>query len=438
MTASAAAKRSDRDEDVQPKLGPAVGVLVEPESDRGRDEDDPGQSQQREHAGQVGAASSDDAGLEGDDDGPGETGRGNQLEEAAPRVVAVGHPGGDQRIEAAEQVGDLEADEEPHDQVDDREHDQRLGRPDDPGGDGDTGPCGRAERRALDLRDPDRRDRQQPGRQPGTCEREDDPARERAQVELEAEHVRDPSPEDRICRCEQEDQDQRDRECEHHAANDRQDTFGDALRPIEHRPSVGPRGACGTDCGRLDRPGAHRSDRRRGPSGHRQPRQRHDRPGEEEHRAERVQCCDERIAADRHERSQHDRDCRQPRVERVGSPSGPPEEPAGDQARDHDREDVDAVGGSVEEELGEHADDRTSGKDSAGDGSVQWAVLRSGRRGQARAGGSGSGRLARPRCCVVGVGARAPHTCVARSAHSLTHLRVRSLACSRAPSSATS
>ena len=39
----------DRDEDVQPKLGPAVGVLVEPESNGGGDEDDPGQTQQAEH-----------------------------------------------------------------------------------------------------------------------------------------------------------------------------------------------------------------------------------------------------------------------------------------------------------------------------------------------------------------------------------------------------
>ena len=426
---------TDRDEDVQPKLGPAVGVLVEPEPDRGGDEDDPGQAQQREHPDQIRAAPPDDTGLEGDDDCPGEASRGDELEEATPGVVAIGQPGGDQRVEPAEQVGDLEPDEEPDDQVDDREHDQCLGGADDPGRDCGTGPCGRAERRPLDLRDPDRRDRQQSGRQPGARECEQEPPRQSPEIDLHAEQVLDASPEDRVRRGEQEDEDQGDRECQHDAANDRQHLLGDPLRSIEQRPSVGPGGTCGADDRRLERPGAERSDGRCGPPSHRQPRQRHDRPGEEDHRTDGIECRDERIAANSHECGQDEGRRRQPRVEWVGRPARSPQEPAGDQARDHDHEDVDAVGGSVEDELGEHADDQAGGKDAAGDGSVQWAVLHSGRRGQARAGGSGSGR---PGNLPRDVGARTPHPCVTQSARSLTHLRVRSIACSRAPSSATS
>ena len=102
----------DRGEDVEPELGPAVGVLVEAQPERCRDEDDRGQREEAEQRREVRPAPASDGRLQDDRDGARETGRGNEFEEAASRVVAVGHPGGDERVLAAEQVGDLEPDEE--------------------------------------------------------------------------------------------------------------------------------------------------------------------------------------------------------------------------------------------------------------------------------------------------------------------------------------
>ena len=54
--------------------------------------------------------------------------------------------------------------------------------------------------------------------------------------------------------------------------------------------------------------------------------------------------------------------------------------------------------GAVEDDLGEEPEAEAGGEQTASDGSVQWAVLRCGRRGQARVGGQGSGRLGRTSC----------------------------------------
>ena len=102
----------DRDRHVQPQLGPAVGVLVQPEAHGRRDEDGDGQGHQGEGQGQVHLRPPDDGQVQPDEDAAGQAGRGHELEVAAPRVVGVGHPDGRQRVQTAEQVADLEADEE--------------------------------------------------------------------------------------------------------------------------------------------------------------------------------------------------------------------------------------------------------------------------------------------------------------------------------------
>ena len=170
-------ERDDRGQDVQPELGPAVGILVEAQPERRRHEDDRGQREEAEQRREVRPAPPRDRRLEDDRHRARQAGRGDQLEEATSGVVAVGHPGGDERVLAAEQVRDLEPDEEPDHGIDDDQDDQRLGGAEPPGGHDDPGPRRGPERRARDLRDPDGRHREEPGREPRAGEDERGPAR---------------------------------------------------------------------------------------------------------------------------------------------------------------------------------------------------------------------------------------------------------------------
>ena len=104
--------RRDRDRDVQAQLGPAVGILVEREPQHGGREDDHRQGDQRERRDKVDRRPATDLVLEEDEDAAGEGGGRDELEVAAPGVVAVRHPGGRERVQAPEQVRELETDEQ--------------------------------------------------------------------------------------------------------------------------------------------------------------------------------------------------------------------------------------------------------------------------------------------------------------------------------------
>ena len=70
MTARRHRERRDRHQDVQPQLGPAVGILVEAQPERGGHEHDRGQPDEREERREVRPAPPRDGRLEGDDDAP--------------------------------------------------------------------------------------------------------------------------------------------------------------------------------------------------------------------------------------------------------------------------------------------------------------------------------------------------------------------------------
>ncbi len=119
--------RGDGDRHVESQLGPAVGVLVELESERGTREDEDGHRDEHDARDHVPPASPCDRAFQPDDDPARESSGGDQLEVAAPGVVAVRHPGGRHGVESTEQVGDLESDEEADHEIDPDEHDERLG-----------------------------------------------------------------------------------------------------------------------------------------------------------------------------------------------------------------------------------------------------------------------------------------------------------------------
>ena len=147
-----------------------------------------------------------------------------------------------------------------------------------------------------------------------------------------------------------------------------------------------------------ERPRRHAGDGRGGPARDGQPRHRRHGGAEEGQRAERVQHRQERVAADGDEPREDQRRDRQPGVERIRSPSLTAHQPGREQRHRHEQHDVDAERGAVEDDFGEEPEAEGGREETSSDGSVQWAVLRCGRRGQARVGGQGSGRLGRTSC----------------------------------------
>jgi len=106
--------------DVEAELGPAVGVLVQLEAQSRRGEDDESQAGQGDRRGEIGARAAGDHGLETGDQAPRQEGDRDQLEEAAPCVLAVGHARRGEGVAPTEQVRELEAHEDREQQVDGR------------------------------------------------------------------------------------------------------------------------------------------------------------------------------------------------------------------------------------------------------------------------------------------------------------------------------
>ena len=392
----------DRHQDVQAELRPAVGILVEAEPERGGHEHDRGQPDERKERREIRPGPSLDGRLEGDDDPARQAGRRDELEEASPRVVAVGHAGRHERALATEQVGDLEHDEQADDQVHDRQDDDRLHRPEPGRVDRQRRPGGRTQRRALERRDARRRDHQEARRQPRAREREHRATSERAEIELPAQQVVQPAPEDRVGRGEEHREDERQRQADEQAADERQPPASrEPGCPAGRRDRPGPgrgRHAWSARHDGPERPRRHAGDGRGGPARDGQPRHRRHGGAEEGQRAERVQHRQERVAADGDEPREDQRRDRQPGVERIRSPSLTAHQPGREQRHRNEQHDVDAERGAVEDDFGEEPEAEGGREETSSDGSVQWAVLRCGRRGQARVGGQGSGRLGRTSC----------------------------------------
>ena len=100
---------ADRRVDVEPQLRPAVGVLVQAEAERSGAEDDEGERGQADGGCDERPGPLGDDRVEADDEPAGQARHRDQLEEAAPSVVGIGDPARRERVEATEQVGDLEA-----------------------------------------------------------------------------------------------------------------------------------------------------------------------------------------------------------------------------------------------------------------------------------------------------------------------------------------
>ncbi len=223
MSAKRGRQGDDRGQDVQAQLRPAVGILVEAQTQRRRHEHDAVRPMRRAGA-EVRRGSTGDGGLERDDDGAGETRRRDELEVAAPGVVAVGHPGGDEGVQPTEQVGDLQADEQrrPRDPRD--EHDEGLRRPEEPDG-ADRARRRGAERRARPSGSP-RGDPQEAGGEPRAGEHEQQPPGQVAEVDAQAEHVVHRPPEDRVGRGEQDREDHGEGHRQEQAAHERDHARG--------------------------------------------------------------------------------------------------------------------------------------------------------------------------------------------------------------------
>ncbi len=76
----------------------------------------------------VGEAPLTDQPVDDDDDRTGQECRDDQLEEAAPRVIAVGHAADGEGVQAAEQVNGLQRGKEQEHHVERDQNDQCLGR----------------------------------------------------------------------------------------------------------------------------------------------------------------------------------------------------------------------------------------------------------------------------------------------------------------------
>ncbi|OGO53409.1 MAG: hypothetical protein A2V84_05820 [Chloroflexi bacterium RBG_16_70_13] len=117
----------DRSPDVEPQLRPAVGLEIEAQPDRGRDEDEPRQPEQRkgadhERSGPLGEH------VAHHQEAAGETDDRDELEVALTGIRAVRLARGGEGVAGPEQVGNLEHDEDGEEQVDRGEHDHGLGR----------------------------------------------------------------------------------------------------------------------------------------------------------------------------------------------------------------------------------------------------------------------------------------------------------------------
>ena len=185
---------------------------------------------------------------------------------------------------------------------------------------------------------PARRDRQETGRQPRARQGEQDPAGERPEVDLPAEHLstRRARRSGRPMRTARRRSGRsagragtraqsRPRRSGTRRPSDRRWCRGTCRPPWAHRRSS------------THRPGGHARDRRRGPAGHRQAGERDDRCPEERERDDRVEDRDERVTTDGHEARQHECRDRQPGVERVGRPAAASQQPAGAEGCDDER-----------------------------------------------------------------------------------------------------
>ena len=144
--------------------------------------------------------------FEHDDDEAGQAGRGDQLEEPATCVGTVGEPGSHERVLTAEQVRDLQPDEQADDDIDDHEHDQRLGNPECRGqGHRRSSGGGPQRTRGFTWLDPrvlhaDCCRGQHARHEPGHRQGEQDSRHQVIEVDLPAKHVFQSLPEDRISR----------------------------------------------------------------------------------------------------------------------------------------------------------------------------------------------------------------------------------------------
>ena len=202
---AARAEPTDPGERVELLFGPPVGELVELHPVSGRDDNYDGRDDQGQGGGQIDSRPPSNDELDRVDKPASHDGDRDELEEPAPSVLAIGQPSRVQRVDAAEEIRDLQRDEEGEEGIDGQQH-RRPGRR------AQDAAQARQERREGGLGAAPR-DYKEPAAKPREARGENDPADQLPdRPALEVEDVSERAREDSVSAREEKGEDDKERE----------------------------------------------------------------------------------------------------------------------------------------------------------------------------------------------------------------------------------
>ncbi len=351
--------------------------------------------------------------METDDESSGENRDRDQLEEAAPGVVGVRDAARGHRVEAAEEVRELEDDEEREEHIDGDEDRDRLGYAKARKERQRLG-CGRAQRLrhrggGLSM-EPSGADahREEPCDGPRDEECKGDSDRQLTEIDLPGKHVTGQGREDRVGRREQRDEDEQNRQRDEEAPGDRSGP-GRQPRPPTWRVRGSPRRDREThdpDADPAEDNGPQDGDCERGTPRHRGSSKCRHRRREKHRTSRRIEEHDGRVTSQSDHAGDDEGPDGQPGVgpiESVGAAGEPRDDPAGGENGRGQQDDVDPQDRAEQPRLGNEADEGRADQRSHCGGPVHGIPPVGARSGAGadcwlRLLGAGRRRVGAPRC----------------------------------------